>query len=190
MEVSIDKSFPHAYQVVLLREATPQAPLFRFPPRHRWRRKKEDDLLVEIIPDQNGAWIASCKPGYDETIGISKVMTWPDPERICVIVAGAGYLIYVREPPRYEEVEALPITDAVAVASKGLVVFADFTELVAYGASGTVWRTGRLSWDGIKLASVEEESIVGYGWDAADEKEVKFVVDLETGSHEGGASPD
>ena len=70
-----------------------------------------------------------------------------------------------------------------------LIVFADFTHMFAYNATQTAWKTERLSWDGITITKVATNHIFGLAWDAQQDKEVEFVVDLRNGEHTGGAPP-
>ncbi|RKH05445.1 hypothetical protein D7V97_23925 [Corallococcus sp. CA053C] len=81
---------------------------------------------------------------------------------------------------------AVPITEVRALPSAGIVVFANFTELVAYGAEGLRWRTKRLAWDGLKIVEVTERSLIGEYWDIRDEAMQRFEVDLATGAQRGG----
>ncbi|RKI73416.1 hypothetical protein D7X55_05290 [Corallococcus sp. AB049A] len=118
--------------------------------------------------------------------GTSGVFSMPDPEKLCVVSRGAGYLVTARDPSAWEAVQALPVTDVRVAPSAGIVVFADFTELVAYGAEGLRWRTKRLAWDGLKIVQVTERSIIGEYWDMRTEAMQTFEVDLATGSQEGG----
>jgi hypothetical protein len=69
----------------------------------------------------------------------------------CVIAQGAGYVVAAHKPDTSEEVSAVPIIDARAIPTASVVVFANYTELVAYGESGMKWRTKRLAWDGPPL---------------------------------------
>ncbi|WP_147439756.1 hypothetical protein [Corallococcus sp. CA049B] len=110
----------------------------------------------------------------------------PDPEKLCVVSRGAGYLVTARDPSAWEAVQVMPVTDVRAVPSAGVVVFADFTEMVAYGAEGLRWRTKRLSWDGLKIIQVTERSIIGEYWDMRTEMMQTFEVDLSSGAQKGG----
>jgi hypothetical protein len=75
------------------------------------------------------------------------------------------------------------------IAARGLLVFADFVTLRAFGRHSQAWQTGRLSWDGLRIVNVADDEIHGFGWDLRRDKEVEFVVDLATGGHRGGAAP-
>jgi hypothetical protein len=67
-----------------------------------------------------------------------------------------------------------------------MVVFANYTELVAYGESGMKWRTKRLAWDGLKVIAVGDRTRVGEYWDFREEGMRRFEVDLLTGAARGG----
>jgi hypothetical protein len=66
---------------------------------------------------------------------------------------------------------------------------ADFTTLAAYGPGGLIWRTGEISWDGVRVTDVIRNDIKGIAWSSPEQREVEFTVYLETGIHSGGAEP-
>lgn len=92
-------------------------------------------------------------------------------------------------PADYQIIEAYPIQDVRAIPGLDLLVFADYTDLVAYGAEGRRWVSQRVSWDGITILRADRHGIVGRGWDATKEQEVGFFVDVHSGRAEGGAAP-
>jgi hypothetical protein len=75
------------------------------------------------------------------------------------------------------------------VRERGLLVFADYLVLTAWGRNGKLWATERLSWDGLRITEVTADEVRGFGWEAPADREVAFVVDLATGRHRGGARP-
>jgi len=118
-----------------------------------------------------------------------QVIGWPHPEFFCVVSEGRGSVVQANKPTTWLEVGCYPITEAIAVADEGLILFADLTYLLAYGASGIAWRTGRLSWYGLSIEEIREGRVRGYGWNEVDDSRVEFWVDVKTGHHEGGADP-
>jgi hypothetical protein len=111
----------------------------------------------------------------------------PDPGHLCVVSRGRGYVVPVDEPACYEELEFHPILDVRAVARHGILVFANFTELMAYDTAGFRWRTARLAWDSLKITEVNDGEIRGEFWNIRSEQMSSFAVDLQTGEHRGGA---
>ena len=145
----------------------------------------QDGLLVRVTPEGGEPWLGMFAFGKLGSAGISRVLSLPDPEKLCVVSRGAGYVVAARDPRSWEMVRAVPIIDVRAVPSAGMVVFANFTEMVAYGAEGPRWRTKRLAWDGLKIVEVTDTSIIGEYWDIREEATQKFEVDLATGAHHG-----
>jgi hypothetical protein len=58
--------------------------------------------------------------------------------------------------------------------------------MVAWGRNGPIWESARLSWEGIRITSIDGDVLHGMGWNILTDKEVEFSVDLLTGNHEGG----
>ncbi len=146
----------------------------------------QDGLLVLVTPEDVEPWTGMFAFGKLKAPGISRVLSWPDAEKVCVISRGAGYIVNVSDPVSWEPVMAVPIIDARAVPSAGLVVFSNLTELVAYGAAGVRWRTKRLAWDGLKIVELTELSIIGEYLDIRTETLKRFEVDLADGRGSGG----
>lgn len=180
MSIDGDFSFPRQYTCEVLSE---------LPGSVRSRRHffpggqagGKDGPSVRVVPDGADAWIGTFAFGGS---GFTRVLSMPNPTMLCVIARGAGYIVSARTPDIWEEVAAFPITDARAIPTAGIVVFADYTELVAYGESGMKWRTKRLAWDGLKVIAVGERTLVGEYWDL-DERMRRFEVDLLTGTAHG-----
>ncbi len=104
-----------------------------------------------------------------------------------MVAKGDGYLITTDQPDHWERATAVPTIDVICEENAGLIVRASFTDLVAYGASGIVWKMKQLSWDNLKIVSVTDGEITGEFWDLRTEAKQRFVVDLETGASRGGA---
>lgn len=143
-------------------------------------------LVIKVVPNSGIPWIGNFQFG-DGTL--SEVYSTPSEQIVCVVAKGQGYLVPVNRPVEYQIVKSYPIKEVFPVPQRRLVVFADFTKLSAYGAD-FVWVTSRLSWDGLKITSVTSELIQGLAWDSPLDKEVEFFVDVRTGRHTGGSSPD
>jgi len=147
-----------------------------------------DGMLVEVYPDEYAAWQGTFAFGKVIPNGLSGVFAMPNPQQICVVSRGSGYLVSVINPTSWECIDAIPVIGVYPVLAQGIVVFASFTNLVAYGLEGVKWRTERLTWDGMKITELTDRFIKGEFWDLRNESTAEFIVDLATGSHEGGAS--
>lgn len=144
-------------------------------------------LVVKTIPNSGTPWIGNFQFG-DGTV--SEVYAAPSEDMVFVVAKGQGYLVLVNHPLDYQLVKSYPIKEVFPVPQRRLIVFADFVKLSAYGPSGLEWVTSRLSWDGLKITGITSELIQGLAWDSPLNKEVEFFVDVRTGRHQGGSSPE
>jgi len=181
----MDTTFPHAYECELLTE-TPgiSPPHYYFP--GATTRGGRDGVLVEVRPERGLAWLGTFAFGQVTPRGVVGVFATPDPQRLCVVSNGEGYLVSVMAPTEWEAVRATPIIDVRPVLAQGIIVFADYTTLVAYGQTGMKWKTKRLTWESLRIVEVTDALIRGEFWDIRSEGTTSFVVDLVTGMHEGG----
>lgn len=145
-----------------------------------------DGVVAQVMPQSGAVWIGTFAFGNYGKSAVTKVLNMPDPDHLCVVARGAGYLVSVRDPRRWESLKVLPIIDVRLLAAAKLAVFVNYTELVAYGAAGFRWRTKRLAWDSLKLVEVTDEKIVGEYWDIRADEMRSFEVDVATGAHRGG----
>jgi hypothetical protein len=114
----------------------------------------------------------------------------PDPTRVCVVSRGQGYIVLASDPRRWEPVSVAPVIDVRSIPGADLVVFADYTGLVAYGEQGLRWRTKRLTWNNMKIVAVTTDRIVGEYDDLGSDEPRTFHVDLATGKNSGGVESD
>lgn len=143
-------------------------------------------LWVKVSPVDGAPWVGGFEFGPGRLTGL---FTTPCPEVVCVIAKGQGFWVPVLAPGDFEVIRSIPIQEIFAVPGKRVLVFADYTGLEAYGGSGFLWRTDRLSWDGLKVTEVTAHVIRGTAWDSPANREVPFAVDPESGASEGGSSP-
>lgn len=148
---------------------------------------KSDWLFLKLTDYDGGSWTGVFEPGVE---GISGLYATPSESVLCVVVRGQGYWVPVHTPQAYEVIPSTPIKKVVAVSKAELMIFMDFVRLTAYNTDGFAWQTESLSWDGLKIVEVLRNVIKGVAWDAPNNKEVLFSVDVKNGSHIGGSSPE
>jgi hypothetical protein len=78
----------------------------------------------------------------------------------------------------------MPILDVRPIPGHGLLVFSDFTRVVAYDRNGLVWRSPQVCHDGLKIRKVNDQKIEDIGYDPTNSRspEMPFAVDLKTGA--------
>jgi hypothetical protein len=75
----------------------------------------------------------------------------------------------------------MPVLDIRMIPERQLLVFADFTGLVAYGHNQVVWRSPRLCWDDLRILNVSQDTIEGVGSDPTNSGDSRFAVEIRTG---------
>jgi hypothetical protein len=177
-----DKTFPANYECEVRDElpASGNVPVRYFPPG---RRAGQDGTII-VVRSKVGEPFAGVFAFGDR--GVSRVLSMPKADRLCVVARGTGYVVSVDDPEHWERIPVIPVLDVRIVGELGLVVFADHTKLVGYDATGLRWKTARLSWDGLRIVEVSASRVIGEYWDIRDEATKRFDVDLETGKACGG----
>ena len=141
-------------------------------------------LQLMVRPREGGSYLVTCALGFKDPSMPTGVYGCPREDEICAVAGGYAYLADTLRPEKCVLLELKPVVAVLQAA--GLLVFVGFQKMVAWGVGGIAWETGRLSWEGIRVTSVGETEIRGFGWDLMADKDVEFVVDLATGSHTGG----
>jgi hypothetical protein len=110
-----------------------------------------------------------------------------DERFILVFAGGQGYLVNPesRSIEKYIggavlSVQRIEDPDALVLNHQNLA-------FEAIAASGTLWRTKRLSWDGFRNVEYSADTITGEGWNAFGDTWEPFVVSLKSGQASGGA---
>ena len=181
----MDTTFPYSYECEWLTETPqPAPPHYYFPGAST--QGGRDGVLIEVRPEHGQSWLGTFSFGQITPKGASGIFTTPDPQRFCVVSNGEGYLVSATTPTSWEPIRATPIIDVRSIPAQGIIVFADHTTLIAYGQTDVKWKTKRLTWDSLKIIEVTDTFIKGEFWDIRTEATASFVVDLATGTHQGG----
>lgn len=168
-------------------EWQPEIPGITFRPHLFNAGPGESGLFVKIWPEGKEPWFGLF--GEGGLGGISGAFACPSESALCVVAEGNAYYIPdVILPTAFELVPCVPVRDVRGIAEASLIVFANYTELVAYGRTGCLWSTAQLVSDELRITQVDRDVVKGAGWDAPTNRTVEFVVDLQTGKHTGGSS--
>jgi hypothetical protein len=156
------------------------------------RIEGEEDALARgavramVRPATGGAYLVTAALGFRDPAMPNGIWGCPNAEEICLMAGGYAYLANVREPERVTLLEMKPVLTVIEAEAEGLLLFAGFTRVLAWGAGGKAWETGRLSWEGLRIRGIEGGVLRGFGWDLMKDLEVEFEVDLRTGEWSGG----
>ena len=182
-QLSLD--FDHTYECEVASETTGRENRKFFYPGATTEGGR-DGLMVNVIPYKGDPWLGIFAFGKVTPKGVTGIFSMPNSECLCVVAQGNAFIVSVNDPSTWESVRAIPVIDVRCIVKHGIIVFATFTELVAYGSSGLKWRTKRLTWDSLKVVEVTDDLLKGEYWDIRSESKQSFTVDLATGNHQGG----
>ncbi len=183
LEINLELS--HSYKVEELTElpgtGVRPIPLFYVPTPKT--RPEHEGLWLKITAGNGLTWIGVFAFGYSSPPAFSRVVSSPDPDRLCVISRGAVYMVKADEPEAWEQIPIIPALDVRLVPEHQLLIFSDFTRLAAYSKGGLAWRSPRVCWDELRILSITSETIEGTGYDPTNSvsNELRFAVDVRTG---------
>ena len=141
---------------------------------------------VMVRPRTGGNYLVTAALGFKDPSVPTGVFGCPNEDEICVVAGGYAYLAKADEPEAVTLLAMKPVVEVREAAEAGLLLFVGFHTVLAWGSEGPAWETGRLSWEGVRVTTVTDEAVEGFGWDLMRDVEVAFRVDLRTGVHEGG----
>ena len=185
----LDQTFESSFELEVLSELPPAGETRTYYYPGASSAGGYDGVMVRVTPQADSPWLGIFAFGHLSPKGLTGQFTMPDTAKFCVVAKGAGYIVDTRSPVDHCIVAAEPVFHACSHREAGLLILADYLKLVAYGAGGLAWTTARVSWDGIEIDRVTKDRLYGTAWSDPLNRQVEFVVDLETGKHEGGASP-
>jgi hypothetical protein len=181
--IDIEFAFPHLYEVEDVPElpgsGKSSVPWLYFP--RPVARPEHDGIYLKVVTPIGESWVGVFGFGYSSPPAISRVISTPNPQRICVISSGTAYFVTSNNPEEWETIDLMPITGVRSIAEHRLLVFADFSRLVAHDGNRVVWESPRLCWDDLQITEVDDEKIKGVGHDPTSADESHFAVDLKTG---------
>ena len=145
-----------------------------------------DAPILAVAPAAGPRWIGVFDDGgYGvPPAAHAQVIGWPDEVSLCVVKGGSAWLVRTDEPTRNGEIAAFPICDVLVVPDHELGVFADLTNLIAYGREGIAWRSRRLALDDLKIVRADGDVLHVAGFFGSVTR-AEFTVDLRTGGATG-----
>jgi hypothetical protein len=180
----IDLTFAHEWSVEILSARPLILPRRQFVYPKYAEEVERGALEVLVRPAESSElFLGTFALGFSDPAAPTGVWSCPDPGWMCAVSGGYAYVVNSAKPEEFAQVEFRPVLEVRALAEQGLLLFAGHHALLAWGAGGKAWETGRLSWEGVQITGVEGRWLRGLGWDLRTDKDVPFRVDLETGEH-------
>jgi len=144
-------------------------------------------LQLQVRPRTGGTYLLTCALGFRDPSMPTAIHACPNPDQLCAVAGGYAYLSDTSSPESCTLLSLKPVNGIHPIPSQNLLLFVGFHDLLAWGPEGELWQSARLSWEGVTLSHVEGQTLYGRGWNMLTDKEMPFEVDLQTGSHTGGA---
>lgn len=180
---SIDSSFPRDWQATPLDGVPLIAPARHFVYPREVEEVERGALQLIVRPQEGGEFLATFALGFTDPSLPTGVWSCPNTKWLCAVAGGYAYLVDTTDPQTWQMVEYRPVLQVIPHLSQHLLLFTGHQSIVAYGPSGKAWETLRLSWEGVQILEVSEDSLTGTGWDLMTDQEYEVRVDLHTGEH-------
>jgi hypothetical protein len=192
---SIDLSFPRHWQA----EVLPSRPLI-LPTRHFVYPRQAEEVergALEILVHPAPPWpasatgslppgatpfLATCALGFRDPLVPSGLWSFPNPGELCAVSGGYGYLIDTDAPQRFTMLACRPVLEVLPLPGVELLLFVGHRGILAWGAAGQAWESGKLSDEGVAITRVEDSVLLGRGWSMMSDEETEFSLDLRTGT--------
>jgi hypothetical protein len=183
-KAEVNLSFPHAWRAEIL-AARPMI----LPPRHYvYPREVEEvergalEIQVRTAADGFQPFLATCALGFRDPIAPTGIWSAPNEREMCAVSGGYAYIIDTTLPERFTMIPYRPVLHVLPVVDFGLLLFVGNRTILAWGREGQAWESPKLSDEGVTIERIEGAILRGIGWDMFTDKEVRFSLDLATGS--------
>jgi hypothetical protein len=185
--IQIDNRFSKNYEYQILTEIpNGNYPHFYYPGGQKNGGK--DGILVKVIPNDAKEWIGTFAKGSISSNSLNCILSWINPDKICIVSLGTGFVVDVNFPEKYHELDIDPIFYAGSILERKLVIFASYTYISAYNNEGLCWETERISFDDLQISGIDDSFVRGTYFDSRSNDWSKFKVDLSNGKVYGGIS--
>lgn len=144
-----------------------------------------DRPILAVSPETGDPWVGVFYGGdYKAPPAVAgRLIAWPDGRSFCVLYRGGAVVVRADDPQKTYEIDVYPVTGVTVVPERGIVIFADFTNLAAYGGDGLLWRSRRLALDDLRVEGIEGNALLVFGFFGGSSD--RFTVDLATGQASG-----
>lgn len=190
---TLDLSFPHSWNAEILAARPPILPTRH----HVYPREAEEiergalEVLIRppVIAENHSPnthpFLATCALGFRDPAVPSGVWACPHPDELCAVSGGYAYVIDTAAPERFTMLPYRPVLEVRPLPVQGLLLFVGHHNILAWGAQGEAWQSGKLSDEGVTLAEIDGNILRGMGWHLMTDKETPFAIDLRSGKKLG-----
>jgi len=142
-----------------------------------------EGLVVKFYPDNQSTWVGNFQRGMTN---VSDATEHPNGTNAIVVASGQGYVVDIDTRQLIECFGGI-IDSMFRVPNQNVIIFGDCTTFLAYGPNGILWRSRRVSWDGVRSVTIKGDELVGEAWTPMGEAWKPFAVELTSGVVRGGS---
>jgi hypothetical protein len=142
-----------------------------------------EGLVVEFTTSDARSWVGNFQRGMTN---LDVVVSSPTGATAIVVAGGQAYVV---DPESRTCVRTFGGQIEHVFEFEDRAVFSNGLWLEATDCERLLWRTRRLSWDGMMNVRVDGEKIVGDAYDPMNDTWMPFSVDLTNGEVVGGSYP-
>ncbi len=143
---------------------------------------QSEGLVVRFTTDDDSSWTGNFQPGLN---GCQRIIRHPNGHDFVVISSGQGYIVNPSDPASWNHFGGC-IEYVFELSDYGAVLFGNGLWFELLGIDGTLWKSRRISWDGMCDSAISYPYLTGKSW-FPDDRWVDFKLDLSDGSVEGGS---
>lgn len=147
------------------------------------RGTHSEGFVVRFLPERSAPWVGNFQGGFGECQG---VFAHPDGSHLIVVATGQAYVVDPESRSLLHHFGA-DIAAVVEVPELPALVFTNGLWFEGYGSSGVLWRSDRVSWDGLRSLSRSELTLQGEAYSPLDDAWHPFSLNLLSGRIEGGS---
>ena len=140
-----------------------------------------DGLILEVRPTDAEPWIGMFASGDLFPAGSASAVALPDRTSLAVTCNGAGYRVCARDPDDWGEISSTVVRNPLVVSSPELVLFVEFTVIVAWGPHGRAWEARPPIYDDLAVVGISGHLLTATGSSPPGTTR-EFAVDLRTGT--------
>jgi hypothetical protein len=146
-----------------------------------------EGLVVEFRPEDRPAWVGNFVRGL---AAFDWVGAHPNEHDALVVAGGQGYVVDTEGRTLISTFGGAIVASIRYPPQRAVIFNHQGLFFEAVGPSGRLWKSRRISWDGMRSIEVHEAILSGESWNALDDSWRKFRLDLITGAVMGGAYPE
>lgn len=144
-----------------------------------------EGFVLRLFPKDGEPWVANLRPGLNS---FNAVLDFPEHNKVVIIAGGEGYVL---DPTRHHSlIDFGAQIEHTLTVDDYAVLFVDLVGItVLFLSTGELWKSERISWDGMRNLIVQGKRVHGESWQPgrSDEKWDPFTLDLESKHVTGGS---